>query len=207
MNRLFLLSPAHVGGLRAVQLLTPSANFALARQFRREGLPLGDVFTFLSALYFRGKLTYAQHFADQDAGDLVRVITTNRGLVDPKVIITPKELKAFGAVDIDEENANYRRPLLRDAKALKKILSKDGQVILLGSIATGKYRELLLECFGDRLVFPAEFVGRGDMSRGGMLLRAVRSGEELLYTPVGGATLRGKRATKLAELPRKPRIT
>ena len=154
VQRIFLLSPAHVGGLRAAQLLNPQASFALARQFRRAGLPLGDVFTFLSALYFRGKLSYSHHFARPEAGDVVRVITTNRGLVDPAVIITPEELRAFGTVDIEEDSEHYRRPLKRDARALAKKLTDDGQVVLLGSIATAKYREILLECFGERLVFP-----------------------------------------------------
>jgi hypothetical protein len=70
-------------------------------------------------------------------------------------------------------------------------------VVLLGSIATGKYTSALLEVFGRRLLFPAAFVGRGDMSRGGLLLRAARSGEELSYIPVAGATLHGPRPPKL----------
>jgi hypothetical protein len=200
--RIFLLSPAHVGGVRAAQLLNPHASFALARQFRREGLPLGVVFTFLSALYFRGKLAYAQHFARVAAGDVIRVITTNRGLVDPSALITREELLAFGAVDIDDENAAYRRPLKRDARALAKSYPNDVQAVLLGSIATAKYREVLVECFGENLVFPKEFVGRGDMSRGGMLLRAVRSNEELEYQSVAGAILHGRRATKLESIGR-----
>ncbi|MDF3057883.1 MAG: hypothetical protein K0R17_2098 [Rariglobus sp.] len=197
MPRVFLLSPAHVGGLRAAQLLNPQASFPLARQFRREGLPLGVVFTFLSALYFRGKLAYAQHFTRVETGDVVRVITTNQGLVDPAMIVTPKDLLAFGTVDIDDASEAYRRPLKRDARALSKKTAPDGQVVLLGSIATAKYREVLLECFGSRLVFPKDFVGRGDMSRGGLLLRAVKSGEELEYQTVAGAILHGKRAQKL----------
>ena len=205
MQRLFLISPANVAGLRAAQLLNPKASFALARQFRSEGLPLGTVFTFLSALYFRGKLTYAQTFARPDAGDLVRIITTNRGLMDPGELITPKDLQAFGKVDIDESNASYRRPLDRDARSLAKKLTADGQAVLLGSIATGKYREILLDHFGETLVFPKEFVGRGDMSRGGLLLRAVRAGEELEYQKITGATLRGRRPEKLASLPRRRR--
>src|SRR5258705_137811 len=73
-------------------------------------------------------------------------------------------------------------------------------VVLLGSIATGKYVDCLLEVFGPRLVFPAAFVGRGDMSRGGLLLRAARSGKELAYTPIAGATLHGPRPPKLPTL-------
>src|ERR1051325_10991404 len=57
---LFLLSPARCDGRRALTLLSPRAEFPLAVQLRRrEGAPLGEVFAFLSGLYFRGKLTYA----------------------------------------------------------------------------------------------------------------------------------------------------
>lgn len=74
-------------------------------------------------------------------------------------------------------------------------------VVLLGSIATGKYADTLLAVLGERLVFPALFVGRGDMSRGGLLLRAVRDGRELDYVPVAGTVRRGRRPPRLAPLP------
>jgi len=35
--------------------------------------------------------------------------------------------------------------------------------------------------FGDRLRYPVEFVGKGDMSRGSMLLKATAAGVELAY--------------------------
>ncbi len=200
MKRLFLLSPAKVGGIRATMLLNPQAAFPLARQFRREGLPLGEVFAFMSALYFRGKLAYARRFADPAAGDLIRVITSDRGLVSPEQRITVEDLRAFGTTDIDPREPRYQRPLTRDVRALAAELAADGQAILLGSVATGKYRETLVEGFGVRLHFPADFVGRGDMSRGGLLLRASRGGTELPYIPVLGASYRGKRPPKLERL-------
>ena len=70
-------------------------------------------------------------------------------------------------------------------------------MVLLGSIATGKYADALLEVFGERLLFPSDFVGRGDMSRGGLMLRRVQDGQELPYIPVNGAVRRGKRPPKL----------
>jgi hypothetical protein len=200
MRKIFLLSPAKVSGVRAGLLLNPKATFALARQFQREGLSLGEVFTFASGLYFRGKLTYARHFADEEAGSLVRVITTNAGLLDPTFPLTPESLRAFGEVDIAAEDPRYHEPLRRDAKALARKLGKDGCAVLLGSIATAKYRDVLLECFGERLVFPGDFVGRGDMSRGGLLLRAARAGVELPYITVAGAMLTGKRAKRISEM-------
>jgi hypothetical protein len=197
--RLFLLSPAHVGGLRAALLLNPKAPFALAREFHTKGLSLAAVFTFASGLYFRGKITYASHFAQATRGDLVRVITSNAGLVDPATPVGPTEITAYGATDIDLLDPRYHRPLLRHARALAKKIGPDGTVILLGSIATPKYRDLLLRVFGDRLLFPRDFVGRGDMSRGALLLRAARANRELPYEKVRDAVLTGRRA------PRAPR--
>lgn len=198
MRKVFLLSPARVDGVRAGLLLNPNASFGLARQFQTAGLSLADVFTFASGLYFRGKIAYARRFAAE--GDLVRVITTNAGLADPETRITPDTLRAFGAVDIHESDARYRGPLGRDATALARRLGKDGIAVLLGSIATAKYRDVLIECFGERLVFPADFVGRGDMSRGALLLRAAREGRELPYAKVEGAVLKGRRAPRIAEM-------
>jgi len=199
MKRIFLLSPAKATGRRAQLLLNPAAPFALARQFHREGLPLAEVFTFASGLYFRGKINYARQFADMDAGDEIRLITTNAGLVEPALLVRPKDLHAFGAVDISEDDPRYHAPLKRDAAALAKQLSRDGVALLLGSIATTKYRDGLLACFGERLHFPADFVGRGDMSRGALLLRAAREKRELAYTPVLGATFSGKRAPRVGK--------
>lgn len=200
VQKVFLLSPAKVSGARAGLLLNPNASFPLARQFQREGLPLGEVFTFASGLYFRGKLAYARHFAAQVKGALVRVITTNAGLVDPDMVLTPDTLRAFGTVDIHEGEKRYHGPLRRDAMALGRKLGRRGVAVLLGSIATAKYRDVLLDCFGGRLVFPVEFVGRGDMSRGALLLRSAKADRELTYTAVAGATLTGKRAARISDM-------
>ena len=72
--------------------------------------------------------------------------------------------------------------------------------MLLGSIASGKYVEVLLPIFGERLLFPPSFIGRGDMSRGGLMLRCAASGEELDYIPVAGAIRQGKRPPRLDPL-------
>jgi hypothetical protein len=202
VKKLFLLSPAKITGERAKWLLNPRATFAIAQQLHREGLSLADAFTFASGLYFRGKITYARQFSLSKNKDLIRIITTNRGLVDPLLLVRPQDLKAFGEVDIHESNTSYHEPLRRDAEALGKQLSADGIAILLGSIATAKYRDVLLHGFGNRLVFPKDFIGRGDMSRGALLLRAAKAGTELSYTPVQGAIFRGKRAPKVGPVNR-----
>lgn len=200
MPRIFLLSPAKVSGVRARLLLNKRAPFALARQFHTAGLSLAEIFSFASALYFRGKITYARRFAEVGRGEIIRVITANAGLVDPERVLTPAALRAFGRVDIHEDNPRYHKPLRRDADQLARSLGPDDAVILLGSIATGKYRDVLLEIFGDRLVFPRDFVGRGDMSRGGLLLRAAREGTELPYISVRGAVVKGKRAPRISDM-------
>ncbi len=196
--KIFLLSPAHCGGKRAGFLLNDAARFELAVRLRQPaGVPLGEIFSFLSGLYFRGKLGYANRFASPPTGiDGVFAITTNRGLVPVNTRITQSELRALGCVDIDSNNPLYRKPLERDAAALESA-APDAQVILLGSVATGKYVDVLSDIFGPRLLFPEEFAGRGDMSRGGLMLRCVDDGKELTYVTIVGAKRRGQRPPKL----------
>src|SRR5438477_13153763 len=79
-------------------------------------------------------------------------------------------------------------------------LFRSCEIVLLGSIATPKYVEPLLGIFGERLLFPSEFVGRGDMSRGGLLLRCLREQVELKYVPVNGTVRNGTRPAKLPRL-------
>jgi hypothetical protein len=196
---LFLLSPASTSGRRVRILLSPRAEFPLAQRVRSGGAPIGEVFSFLSGLYFRGKLGYARHFAR--APDAILVITSDRGLVSPNLVVTLDDLVTMAASSIDQANPAYRLPLERDAGQLAAGLGPGDRAILLGSIATGKYSGVLGPLLGDRLAFPLEFVGRGDMSRGGLLLRAADSGVELDYVPVSEEKRRGKRPPKLG--PRK----
>jgi hypothetical protein len=198
VRKLFLLSPAKANGARALLLLNPAAPFPLARQFREEGLPLAEIFSFASGLYFRGKIAYARRFADDAAS--IRVITSNAGLLPADQRLSPADVRAFGTVDIDEKNHDYLAPLQRDARTLRERLGPDGCAVLLGSIATGKYRDALLEVFEEQLLFPRDFVGRGDMSRGALLLRHAGSGEELVYASVKGAVYSGRRAPRIAEM-------
>src|SRR5439155_10653508 len=206
-SRIFLLSPANCGGPRAKQILSPNAQFDLAVALRsRRGAMLGDVFAFISGLYFRGKVTYAMRFArppetDNPDGSYRgcggQVITPNAGLRAPDVYVTRKAIAAFAEGDVHHANAEYRRPLEKSARALLREIGPDCEVVLLGSIASPKYIDVLLAIFGDRLLFPIDFVGRGDMSRGGLLLRKAREGVELPYVPVRGAVLHGARPPKL----------
>ena len=204
-KRIFVLSPANLGGIRARQVMSEAAQFALAQRLRTsEGAMLGDVFSFVSGLYFRGKLAYARRFSSPpDPGDPVvaggvLVITPNSGLRAADVFVTVTSLRAFAGEPIDLDNLRYRRPLEHSAHALLDSIGPDCEVVLLGSIASGKYVEVLLPIFGERLLFPSSFVGRGDMSRGGLMLRCVDSGLELDYEPISGARRQGKRPPKLA---------
>jgi hypothetical protein len=156
------------------------------------------VFTFLSGLYFRGKIAYANAFAQPARGTSgVLVITPTRGLIDARTRIHLDDLREFAAVDIHEDDPRYRMPIERDARHLAEKLSDESEVVLLGSIATGKYVDVLLATFGQQLRFPADFVGRGDMSRGGLMLRCAADLQELSYLPVAGAIVNGKRPPKL----------
>ena len=202
-RRVFLLSPARCDGERAKLLTSPEGRSELAARLRSaEGAPLGEVFSFLSSLSFRGKLTYARVFANPPRG--VRpalVITAERGLMSPDEHVRRDDLLAFARVDIAGGDERYLAPLRRDVAALARRVGRS-VVVLLGSVATGKYVDALLDAFGERLLFPAAFVGRGDMSRGGLLLRHAREGRELEYVAVQGAVRRGHRPPKLEPLKR-----
>jgi len=198
-DRIFLLSPAWAGGRRAQTILNRRGQFDLAKRLRsKTGAPIAEVFTFLSGLYFRGKIAYANAFARSANGACgVFVITPTRGLVDARSAITLPDLREFAAVDIDESDPRYRKPLEQSVRRLAKNVPRDCEVVLLGSIATGKYINVFLKHFEKRLRFPADFVGRGDMSRGGLMLRCAVDRQELRYISVAGAILNGKRPPKL----------
>jgi hypothetical protein len=189
--------------------MSDRATFDLAVRLRGPGgATLGEVFSFMSGLYFRGKLAYARAFAvppDPEsgmAGSGIFVITPTAGLRSPDTVVTREALRAFAGVDVSVDNPRYRRPLERSARALRDEIGPDCGVILLGSIASGKYVEILQSIFGERLLFPADFVGRGDMSRGGLMLRCASARDELRYVPVAGAVRHGARPPRLAPLPR-----
>jgi hypothetical protein len=202
-QRVFLLSPANASGVRARMLLGGRAQFDLAVRLRREGLPVGEIFSFISGLYFRGKLAYARVFAGSEPGDpRAFVITAGGGLMPPETTITIDQLQQISAIPIEASEPRYRLPLERDARKVLARIGTTCDVVLLGSVATPKYVEPLLEIFGERLLFPAEFAGRGDMSRGGLMLRCARSGEQLTYVPVATAMRHGPRPPKLPKLPR-----
>jgi hypothetical protein len=201
----FLLSPAYCGGRRATYLLREGSQLPLAQRLTQGTLTLGEAFAFMSGLYFRGKLAYARRFAAADPAPIF-VITPTRGLKSPDTVVTAKLLREFATVDVQAGDVRYRKPLDRDLGKLARRVPPEGRVVLLGSIATGKYVDALTTAFGQRLHYPPAFVGRGDMSRGGLMLRCAASGEELEYTPVTGAVRQGSRPPKLDPAGRVPFI-
>ncbi len=200
-HRVFLLSPANGAGERMALVLSDGARFPLARAVQGSGAALGEVYRFASGLYFRGKLAYAQAFARPPRGvPGTLVMVPGAGLLPADFPIRSEHLRASAAIPLDAADVRFRAPLERDARALAARLGPFAKVVLLGSIATPKYVEPLLAALGERLHFPVDFVGRGDMSRGGLMLRAARAGVELTYVPVAGAVRHGARP------PRLPRI-
>jgi hypothetical protein len=197
--KIFLLSPASLNGLRAKQLMSPRATFDVAARYRSaDGVEIGDAFAFMSALYFRGKIAYARRFAVPSpivGGDGILVITPGFGLVPQDWRINEERMKRMRKIDIDVATRNYVRPLRDHAELLSRALDDDAQVVLLGSVATGKYVDVLRPILGDRLRFPTAFAGLGDMARGGLMLRAARAGIELEYATLDANRKRPAGAT------------
>lgn len=190
-KKIFLLSPANCGGKRATLVTRHGAAFELAVRLRSPGgAPLGEVFAFLSGLYFRGKLAYADRFGDPPAeAPSTLVITSSRGLLSPDELITPAVIDEFACTSISLREPRYAEPLVHDVTRLGRTTPAECRFVLLGSVASDKYVAPLTRALGDRLLFPPEFAGMGDMQRGSLLLRAAAAGEELEYRPVQGALL------------------
>ncbi len=182
--RIFLLSPANVSGIKGQRLFSGTGESDLAHRLRDSGATLGEVYRFISSLYFRGKLDYAQRFQNPPRGIAGIQIITGAGLMLPETIVTLNDLRRISATSIDEKHSDYRLPLDSDLMRLRERVSDETEVILLGSVATSKYITPIREVFGPRLLFPRDFLGLGDMSRGSILLRCCAQGAELEYRRV-----------------------
>jgi hypothetical protein len=179
-------------------LLREGAAFDLAVRLRQGTATIGELYSFISGLYFRGKIAYVERFRAAPTGiPPALVIVPGAGLVPPDTVVDIEQFRSVSEVPVHEDNRVYRDALLRSARLLNEHAGPSCSYVLLGSVASEKYTGPLLEVFGERLLFPADFVGRGDMSRGGLMLRCSRSGTELPYIPVQGASLHGERPPRL----------
>ena len=125
----------------------------------------------------------------------------------PETVFTIEQLQQIASIPIDAADMRYRQPLERGCRTLDEIAGPECDFVLLGSVASLKYLEPMFGIFGHRLLLPQEFIGRGDLSRGGLLLRCVRAGAPLTYVPLGNLTLHGPRPPKLPKLPKLPSHT
>jgi hypothetical protein len=148
------------------------------------------VFNFVSGLYFRGLTTRRLRKPSTTLASSPRRQAWAHGTA-----VRLDDLARYAAVSIGVgESAIACRS--SGCRRLARGLSPGDEVVLLGSIATPKYLAILEPIFGDRLRVPRDFIGRGDMSRGTLLLRAVRAASELEYIPA-----RALRAEPAAPLP------
>ena len=205
-QRFFILSPATAHGPRALLLRKPDSGSAFARRLRDEGAPLGEVFSFLSGLYFRGKLEYARAFARSTRNvEGVYVITMTDGLLSPDARISTQDLERFASCP---EGADIATEVLgRTARALADRAGADAEIVLLGSVGTGKYTDILAPVFGERLLFPREILHIGQLARGALFLRHAREGRELDYVPVAEIIRAGRRVSLRADAPSPEDVT
>jgi hypothetical protein len=196
-SSIFLISPANMSGVRGTRLLGKTSKTDMQARLSGEGVELGEVFTYVSGLYFRGKLEYGRMFGSSKGTPGVHVITPAAGLVSPDKKVTLEELRSICGAEVNANNPAYCEPLEGDIHRLRQT-SESSRFVLLGSIATPKYLEPLMRAIGDDLFYPLDFIGLGDMSRGSLLLRSVRAEVELEYVSARGNMKRGNPSPKRA---------
>jgi hypothetical protein len=99
----FLLSPAYCGGSEPRCFCQVAGNSISPSDAGRRAT-IGEVFSFLSGLYFRGKLAYGTKFGRS------LVITPGRGLLSPDTVVSMEELRAIAEIGVTVDEPRYRRP-------------------------------------------------------------------------------------------------
>ena len=107
-------------------MLLTSQTSPLTARLANGGAPLGEVFTFMSSLYFRGKLAYANAFGR------AYVIAPGRGLLPADLLIRVEDLRKMATVPVDEAEPAFTGPLVRDATALNRGIAPDDRVVQIG---------------------------------------------------------------------------
>src|SRR5688500_3556149 len=130
LSTVFLLSPANLNGQRGRIVLNPKAEFPLARALRSpEGALLGELFSFVSGLYFRGKMTYAGVFGSASEASAF-VISQGEGLRALSERVTVERLRRWGSTPIDADNPRFTEPLLEDAATLELVHDRETRFVL-----------------------------------------------------------------------------
>src|SRR5579862_6354696 len=129
-QKIFLLSPANLKGIRGQRLLDPDLNSELGARLWQQGVPLAEFFCYTSSLYFRGKLAYAQLFSQPPAGlQGFFIITSSSGLLTPDTVVDiakAKDLASGFFVNYHQlSGKEYRILDVRGPKEVQKRI-KDG---------------------------------------------------------------------------------
>ena len=153
-HTIFLLSPANLSGVRGELVFNPQADFPVARQLKAGGAPLGELFSVVSSLYFRGKVAYATAFAHppQDHPGAL-VITPGDGLCFLHEPVTLNGCGAGRRFRSMRKSAVHRSALASRA-ALLRAHGATTRFVLLGSVASGQCVDPLVRVLGERLLFP-----------------------------------------------------
>jgi hypothetical protein len=94
------------------------------------------------------------------------VISPGEGLLVLDEPVALDRLRGWASVPIDAGNRHFTEPLVRHAEDLERAYGATARFVLLGSVATDKYVRPLVRVFGDHLLFPSDFVGRGAQHEG-----------------------------------------
>ena len=88
-------------------LLRPQAPSDLASRLR-ERKPIGEVYAFISGLYFPGKIAYADAFASPPEGaPPALIIIPDVGLAPPDAVLDTEQLSSIGEVSVENSPAGF----------------------------------------------------------------------------------------------------
>ena len=200
--------PTAAAGARQ-QVLSPQAAFAARRGScaRAQGAPLGDVFTFVSGLYFRGKLAYARRFASPPEPRIRRRLGRARHHAERRAPQPETPVTRRRAARLRRRRRRSRptratggRSSGARARWLREI-GADCEVVLLGSIASPKYVDVLLDDLRRAPAVPDRFRRpRRHEPRRPAAAQARARASSSTYAPMAGAVRHGARPPKLPPL-------